>query len=62
MERHLIRPSFVDLLDDVDFAVVRPVRTHRPKRGPRAADTTGHVCNVGDEKPVSVGFAGTEPD
>ena len=62
MERHLVGPRFIDLLDDVDFTVVGPVWPYRPKCGPRAADATGHVCNVGDEQTVRVGFAGTEPD
>lgn len=46
VEDNLVRLVLVDTLNDIDFAVMRPVGANRPERGPRSTDAAGHVCEV----------------
>lgn len=51
----------VDVLDDVDLALVGPVRADHPVGGPGAA-ASGHVGDVRDEEAVGVGGIGGDAD
>ena len=50
MEGHGIVVLLIDTLDDVDFAVFRPIGADEPEGWPHAADAAWHVGDVGDEE------------
>ena len=52
MKSHLVLGLVVDAFDDVDFAVVGPVRTEHPEGRPGTADTAWHVEDVDDDETV----------
>lgn len=56
MECDCVGCGVVDSFEYVDFAVTRPVSAYGPEGGPDATDTAWHVCYVGDEEAVGVGF------
>lgn len=62
MQRHGIPGFGVDALDDVDLAALGPVRTQKPESWPHAADTGGHVGDVGNKETVIVGLLGLHAD
>ena len=63
VQRHAVVGRVVDALEDVDLAVLRPrAGAEHPEGGPDAADTAGHVCDVGDDEAFVVGFFAGESD
>lgn len=61
VQRRLVLLVQVDVLDDVDLAVGRPVWADHPESGPDAADASGHVGDVGDDEGACVvGFLGRD--
>ena len=51
----LVERVSVDSLDNVDFAVVRPVATDSPVRGP-STTAVGHSPHIGDEQTSGIVF------
>lgn len=62
MQGHLVGRLVVDAFDDVDLAVLGPVRAQHPEGGPATADAAGHVGQVEDDQTVSVGVCAFQAD
>lgn len=56
VQSHLVGGLVVNTLDDVNFAVVRPIGTDHPERRPGTANTAGHVVQIQDHQTMGIGI------
>lgn len=62
MQGHLVGGILVDTLNDINFAIVRPVGAEHPECGPSSAGASGHVCQVQDHQALGVGVLAGQTD
>ena len=62
MDGHLIARLVVDALDDIDLAILGPLRAREPIGRPGTAGRVRDVAEVGDEEAVVVGGVALQLD